>query len=322
MKPAPLVALGLALNRGKSPYFVLISGRYTSRGRPDHLTPSEHSDRGCGEADSGRRYRAPHGRTAAARQRTSRGGLKAAKAIVPETRRDGGGAEPATSDASIRTNPEARARIQAFVERRGALRRLAPQLLRVVPLGDDSVEFGPVDLGHDPRIHLLLAEVGRRHHAERREQAALDGSVVLEQRLIGNGSLVALDRLEDGAADEPDLLVQRLRHPLLDFGEAIERAVLEARRVEALTSGLSGKSTADLLSAGGGVGSRGLDRSVGLDRHGLSSCWLGHANVMRRRSARRGSASNSFGPGCRRVGETYPTIVSCRPTPPSRGLRQ
>src|SRR5438094_9211718 len=73
---------------------------------------------------------------------------------------------------------------------------------RVVPLGDDSVEFGPVDLGHDPWIHLLLAEVGRRHHAERREQAALDGSVVLEQRLIGNGSLVALDRLEDGAADE------------------------------------------------------------------------------------------------------------------------
>src|SRR5438128_2459651 len=55
------------------------------------------------------------------------------------------------------------------------------------------------------------------------------------------------------------------------------RAVLEARRVEALTSGLSGKSTADLLSAGGGVGSRGLDSSVGLDRHGLSSCWLGHA---------------------------------------------
>src|SRR5438132_6828171 len=52
MKPAPLVALGLALNRGKSPYFVLISGRYTSRGRPDHLTTSEHSDRGCGEADS------------------------------------------------------------------------------------------------------------------------------------------------------------------------------------------------------------------------------------------------------------------------------
>src|SRR2546422_10297415 len=143
-------------------------------------------------------------------------------------------------------------------------------------------EFGPVDLGHDPRIHLLLAEVGRRHHAERREQAALDGSVVLEQRLIGNGSLVALDRLEDGAADEPDLLVQRLRHPLLDFGEAIERAVLEARRVEALTSGLSGKSTADLLSAGGGVGSRGLDSSVGFDRHGLSSCWLGHANVPRR----------------------------------------
>src|SRR5207247_6701991 len=55
---------------------------------------------------------------------------------------------------------------------------------------------------------------------------------VLEQRLIGNGSLVALDRLEDGAADEPDLLVQRLRHPLLDFGEAIKRAVLEARRGE------------------------------------------------------------------------------------------
>src|SRR5437870_6362542 len=52
MKPAPLVALVLALNRGKSPYFVLISGRYTSRGRPDHLTASEHSDRGCGEADS------------------------------------------------------------------------------------------------------------------------------------------------------------------------------------------------------------------------------------------------------------------------------
>src|SRR5438874_12274870 len=52
MKPAPLVALGLALNRGKSPYFVLISGRYTSRGRPDHLTTYEHSDRGCGEADS------------------------------------------------------------------------------------------------------------------------------------------------------------------------------------------------------------------------------------------------------------------------------
>src|SRR5437773_4720367 len=204
---------------------------------------------------------------------------RSAVAIVPEIRRDGGGAEPAAQGASIRTNPEARARIQAIVERRRVLRRLAPQLLRVVPLGDDSVEFGPVDLGHDPRIHLLLAEVGWRHHAERREQAAPDGSVVLEQRLIGNGSLVALDRLEDGAADEPDLLVQRLRHPLLDFGEAIERAVLEARRVEALTSGLSGESTADLLSAGGGVGSRGLDSSVGVDRHGLPSCWLGHANV-------------------------------------------
>src|SRR2546428_12654176 len=66
MKPAPLVALGLALNRGKSPYFVLISGRYTSRGRPDHLTTSEHSDRGCGEADSaadtGHRTEGPHGR--------------------------------------------------------------------------------------------------------------------------------------------------------------------------------------------------------------------------------------------------------------------
>src|SRR5437899_8217345 len=220
-------------------------------------------------------------------ERAAPGGLKAAKAIVPQSRRDGGGAEPATSDASIRTNPEARARIQAFVERRGALRRLPPQLLRVLPLGDDSVEFGPVDLGHDPRIHRLLAEVGRRHHAERREQAALDGSVVLEQRLSGNGSLVALDRLEDGAADEPDLLVQRLRHPLLDFGEAIERAVLEARRVETLTSGLSGQPPADLWCAGGAVGCRWLAYNVCMERHGLSSCWLGHANVMRRGSARR-----------------------------------
>ena len=93
---------------------------------------------------------------------------RSAVAIVPEIRRDGGGAEPVAQGASIRTNPEARARIQAIVERRRALRRLAPQLLRVVPLGDDSVEFGPVDLGHDPRIHLLLAEVGWRHHAERR----------------------------------------------------------------------------------------------------------------------------------------------------------
>src|SRR5947199_7589824 len=108
MKPAPLVALGLALNRGKSPYFVLISGRYTARGRPEHLTTSEHSDRGCGEADSARRYRAPHGRTAAARATDVAWGLKAAKAIVPEIRREGGGAEPATSDASIRTNPDAR----------------------------------------------------------------------------------------------------------------------------------------------------------------------------------------------------------------------
>src|SRR2546425_11139657 len=64
MKPAPLVALGLALNRGKSADFVLISGRYTSRGRPDHLTTWEHSDRGCGEADSVRGlvlHHHPHG---------------------------------------------------------------------------------------------------------------------------------------------------------------------------------------------------------------------------------------------------------------------
>src|SRR5438874_13202026 len=122
MKPAPLVALGLALNRGKSPYFVLISGRYTSRGRPDHLTTSEHSDRGCGEADSaadtGHRTEGPqrpgNGRRVAGSRRRCRA-------------RD-------LEDASIRTNPEARARIQAFVERRGALRRLAPQLLRGVPL--------------------------------------------------------------------------------------------------------------------------------------------------------------------------------------------
>src|SRR5215813_6810043 len=46
-------------------------------------------------------------------------------------------------------------------------------LLQDVPLGDDSIELGTVHLGHNPRIDLLLAEVLRRHHRKRREQAAL-----------------------------------------------------------------------------------------------------------------------------------------------------
>src|SRR5436309_6767239 len=53
---------------------------------------------------------------------------RSAVAIVLEIRRDGGGAEPAAQGASIRTNPEARARIQAIVERRRALRRLARKI--------------------------------------------------------------------------------------------------------------------------------------------------------------------------------------------------
>src|SRR5438094_8368239 len=106
-------------NSGRGVCLALRANSDPSVGRTD-------SDRGCGEADSaadtGHRTEGPQ---RPGQQRTSRGGLKAAKAIVPEIRRDGGGAEPATSDASIRTNPEARARIQAFVERRGAVRRLA-----------------------------------------------------------------------------------------------------------------------------------------------------------------------------------------------------
>jgi len=50
--------------------------------------------------------------------RSPRGGLEATKAIVAELRRQGRGAEPEAYGAALRTSPEARARIQAFVDRR------------------------------------------------------------------------------------------------------------------------------------------------------------------------------------------------------------
>src|SRR5262245_48384010 len=93
--------------------------------------------------------------------------------------------------------------------RAAALRGLWRRLPHVVPLGEDSVKLGPVHLGHYPRIDLFVAEVRRRHHRERREQSAPEGGVVLEQRLVGNESLIALDRLEDRATDEPELVGQR-----------------------------------------------------------------------------------------------------------------
>ncbi len=50
--------------------------------------------------------------------RSPRGGLEATKAIVAELRRPGRGAEPEAYGAALRTSPEARARIQAFVDRK------------------------------------------------------------------------------------------------------------------------------------------------------------------------------------------------------------
>src|SRR5262249_51245036 len=155
-------------------------------------------------------------------------------------------------------------------------------LLQDVPLGDDSIELGTVHLGHNPRIDLLLAEVLRRHHRKRREQAALEGGVILEQRLVGNESLVTLDRLEDRATDEPEFLGQRLCHLALDLGKGIERTVLEPRRVETLTSGLSGESMANLPGAGGGVDNWDLVGNACVDRHGVSSCSPGHTNITSR----------------------------------------
>ncbi|SRR6266478_4097476 len=101
--------------------------------------------------------------------------------------------------------------------------------------------------------------------------------LVLEEQSGKNGEATGADDspFEITASSGKPGLAERLK-------SARYSDVLEARRVEALTSGLSGESTADLLSAGGGVGSRGLDSSVGVDRHGLSSRWLGHANVTRR----------------------------------------
>src|SRR5439155_26843641 len=50
--------------------------------------------------------------------RSPRGGLEATKAIVAELRRPGRDAEPEAYGAALRTSPEARARIQAFVDRK------------------------------------------------------------------------------------------------------------------------------------------------------------------------------------------------------------
>jgi enoyl-CoA hydratase/carnithine racemase len=50
--------------------------------------------------------------------RSPRGGLAATKAIVAELRRHDGGPEPEAYGAALRTSPEARARIQAFVDRK------------------------------------------------------------------------------------------------------------------------------------------------------------------------------------------------------------
>src|SRR3989442_1904594 len=62
--PAGYAPISLCPNRGKSADFVLISGRYTSRGRPDHLTTSEHSDGAAAKptapADTGHRTKGPH----------------------------------------------------------------------------------------------------------------------------------------------------------------------------------------------------------------------------------------------------------------------
>src|ERR1700737_1403578 len=55
--------------------------------------------------------------------------------------------------------------------------------LPVVPPCDDRTEPGPGDRGHDPRVDLGCAVVGRRHDPEFREQAASSGLVVLEEDL-------------------------------------------------------------------------------------------------------------------------------------------
>ena len=128
-------------------------------------------------------------------------------------------------------------------------------LLVIVAAG---VAFAFGESGHQPQIDQAL-------------------ELVLEEQSGKNGEATGADDspFEITASSGKPGLAERLK-------SARYSDVLEARRVEALTSGLSGESTADLLSAGGGVGSRGLDSSVGVDRHGLSSRWLGHANVTRR----------------------------------------
>src|SRR2546428_4085351 len=61
-KDAVIAPISLCPNRGKGADFVLISGRYTPRGRPDHLTTSEHSGAAAkptAPADTGHRPQRP-----------------------------------------------------------------------------------------------------------------------------------------------------------------------------------------------------------------------------------------------------------------------
>src|SRR5260370_18498553 len=97
--------------------------------------------------------------------------------------------------------------------------------LRVVPPCDDRPERGPGDLGHEPRVDLGCAVIGRRHDPEFREQPASLGIVVLEEDLVGNQPTVLLDGFHGRRANVADPGWERLGNPLLDQADGIQGTI-------------------------------------------------------------------------------------------------
>src|SRR6266852_6490852 len=117
--------------------------------------------------------------------------------------------------------------------------------LCVVPPCDDRTEPGPGDLGHDPRVDLGCAVIGRRHDPECREQATPLGIVVLEEDLVGNQPTVLLDGLHGRRADVADPGWERLGNPLLDQTDGVQGTIRYAGQLDSLHHRLSRQPEAD-----------------------------------------------------------------------------
>src|SRR5436190_21056397 len=95
---------------------------------------------------------------------------------------------------------------------------------RSVPARDHRPAIGAADLRNDPGIHLTLLVVRGRRDPELVEQAALDGVVVLEERMVRDSFAIRLDGLQHRAAHVAQAARQNLAYTLANLGQRVERA--------------------------------------------------------------------------------------------------